>query len=237
MPTAPIRNIDDLDIGGYVLSKPLREQALASPDPDIQALADLKGTLPNTAGRTDDAAVGLAYVDGGLNIGLSYNHHDARYGVPIRYSLDPAIEAEVADHRRAPGPRRHARVNVPIGGGCLDLFEFRGGISKYHHDELEKDGSVGSSFFSNGGEMRADVVQASRGGWGGTTGVQIWIRTREFAATRNICRTAPTSSSGCSPCSRWSAGRCDWKAGFASSSPTSTPTRTKRSRSRATSLG
>lgn len=63
-------------------------------------------------------------------------------------------------------------MNVPIGGGFLDMFEFRGGISKYHHDELEKDGAVGSSFFSNGGEMRADVVQASRGGWGGTTGVQ-----------------------------------------------------------------
>lgn len=161
---------DDLDIGGFVLSKPLREQALASPDPEIRALADLKGTLPNTAGRADDGAVGLAYVDGGLNIGLSYNHHDARYGVPIRYSLDPAIEAEepVIDAHQ---DRGDARVNVPIGGGFLDLFEFRGGISKYHHDELEK-GSIGSSFFSNGGEMRADVVQANRGGWGGTTGVQ-----------------------------------------------------------------
>ena len=162
---------DDLDIGGFVLSKPLREQALASADPAVRALADLKGTLPNTAGRTDDGALGLAYVDGGLNIGFSYNHHDARYGVPIRYSLDPAIEAEqptIDAHQ----DRGDARVNVPIGGGFLDIFEFRGGISKYHHDELEEDGSVGSSFFSNGAEMRADVVQAKRGGWGGTTGVQ-----------------------------------------------------------------
>ena len=42
---------DDLDIGGHVLSKELREQALASPDPDIRALADLKGELPNSARR------------------------------------------------------------------------------------------------------------------------------------------------------------------------------------------
>jgi iron complex outermembrane receptor protein len=162
---------DDLHIGGFVLSEPLREQAEASPDPEIRELADLKHKLPNTAGRIDDAAVGLAYVDGGLNIGVSYNHHDAKYGVPIRFTLDPAIEAEqptIDAHQ----DRGDARVNIPIGGGLFDLFEWRGGISKYKHNELEEDGSIGSSFFSNGGEMRADVVQTTRGGWGGTTGIQ-----------------------------------------------------------------
>jgi iron complex outermembrane receptor protein len=161
---------DDLHIGGYVLSEPLREQALASDDPEVRALAGLKDKLPNTAGRTDDAAIGLAYVDRGLNIGLSYNHHDARYGVPIRYSLDPAVEPE-APTIDAHQDRGDARVNIPIGG-IFDMFEFRGGISKYHHDEIEEDGSVGSSFFSNGGELRADLVQTNRGGWGGTTGIQ-----------------------------------------------------------------
>jgi iron complex outermembrane receptor protein len=161
---------DDLDIGGYVLSDPLRRQALASPDPAIRALADLKGTLPNTGGRIDDIAGGLAYVDGGLNIGLSYNHHDARYGVPIRYSLDPSVEPEqptIDAHQ----DRGDARVNIPLGGP-FELFEWRGGISKYHHDELTPGGDVDSSFFTNGGEMRADVVQAKHGGWGGTTGIQ-----------------------------------------------------------------
>ncbi len=161
----------DIDIGGYVLSDPLRRQALASPDPAIRALAGLKGTLPNTGGRIDDIAAGLAYIDGGLNIGLSYNHHDARYGVPIRYSLDPAVDAE-APTIDAHQDRGDARINVPIGGGLLDLFEWRGGISKYRHSEIEEDGQIGSRFFTNGGEMRADVVQANRGGWGGTTGIQ-----------------------------------------------------------------
>ena len=161
---------DDLHIGGHVLSEPLREQALASPDPAIRALAGLKGKLPNSGGRIDDGAIGIAYVDGGLNVGLSYNHHDARYGVPVRYSLDPAIEAE-APTIDAHQDRGDARVNVPLGG-FFDLFEFRGGISKYHHSEIEDDGAVGSRFFSNGQEMRADVVQTTRGGWGGTTGVQ-----------------------------------------------------------------
>jgi iron complex outermembrane receptor protein len=161
---------DDLDIGGFVLSEPLREQAAASSGPTIRALADLKDKLPNTAGRIDDVAAGLAYVDGRLNVGLSYNHHDARYGVPVRYSLDPAIDAE-APTIDAHQDRGDARVNIPLGG-FFDLFEFRGGISNYHHSEIEEGGEIGSRFFSNGQEMRADVVQRDRGGWGGTTGIQ-----------------------------------------------------------------
>ena len=162
---------DDLEIGGFVLSDPLRREALASPDPAIRALADLKDKLPNTAGRTDDFAGGLAYVDGSLNIGVSYNHHDARYGVPVRYSLDPAVETErptIDAHQ----DRGDVRANIPIGGGLVDLFEFRGGISKYRHNEIEDTGEIGSRFFTDGGELRADVVQANRGGWGGTTGIQ-----------------------------------------------------------------
>jgi len=161
---------DDLHVGGYLLSKDLREQALASPDPDIRALADLKDKLPNTAGRSDDAAAGVAYVDGDLNLGVSFSHHDARYGVPIRFSLDPAIvpEAPTIDAHQNRGD---LRANVPIGG-FFKIFEFRGGLSKYHHAEIEPDGAVGSKFYSDGGELRADVVQSERGGWGGTSGIQ-----------------------------------------------------------------
>ncbi|MEO8454152.1 MAG: TonB-dependent receptor [Sphingomicrobium sp.] len=161
---------DDLHIGGFVLSKDLREQAKSSPDPEIAELADLRGKIPNTGGHVDDGAVGLAYVDGELNIGVSYNHHDAEYGVPIRFTLDPSIEPEVPTID-AHQDRGDIRATVPIGG-FFKVFEFRGGISKYRHNELEEDGSVGSRFFSNGGEMRADVVQTDRGGWSGTTGLQ-----------------------------------------------------------------
>nr|NUR37483.1 TonB-dependent receptor [Sphingomonas sp.] len=161
---------DELRIGGHVLSDRLRAEALASPDPDIRALADLKDKLPNTEGRMDDLAGGLAYADGDLNIGISYNHHDAKYGVPIRFSLDPDVEPDeptIDAHQ----DRGDLRVNVPIGG-FFKIFEFRGGISKYRHAELEADGSVGSRFYSDGGEFRADVVQNERGEWGGTSGIQ-----------------------------------------------------------------
>ena len=161
---------DDLQIGGFVLSKALREQALASPDPDIRALADLKDTLPNTGGRIADIAGGFAYVNGDTNIGISVSHHTFNYGVPIRFSLEPGEEAEqpTIDGRQT---RADLRANVPIGG-FFKAFEFRGGISRYHHDELDPEGAIGSSFFTKGGELRADVVQNDHGGWGGTSGVQ-----------------------------------------------------------------
>jgi iron complex outermembrane receptor protein len=161
---------DDLQVGGHLLSAPLRREALASADPDVRALADLKGKLPNTAGKGDDLAGGLAYVDGDFNLGLSYSHHDSRYGVPIRFSLDPDFEPE-APTIDAHQDRLDGRVNIPIGG-FLREFEFRGGLSKYHHAEIEDTGEIGSRFKSNGGEMRADVIQTARDGWGGTSGLQ-----------------------------------------------------------------
>ena len=168
----------DLKVGGHLLSPDLREQAEASPDPEIQELAELRGELPNTGGRLADVAGGLAYVDGDLNVGLSVSRHTFKYGVPIRFSLEPDGEAEeptlVGRQTRA-----DARVNVPLGDGLFKVFEFRGGIGKYHHDELEEDGSVGSSFRTRAGETRADVVQNERGGWGGTSGVQ-YFRQRIF---------------------------------------------------------
>jgi iron complex outermembrane receptor protein len=161
----------DLHIGSFVLSKELREEALASPDPDIRALASLKDELPNSKSRTTEGALGLAYVDGDLNVGVSVTRHTARYQVPIRYSLDPNVEAEAPtlDPKQT---RYDFRAEIPIGDGFLSQVRTRAGYSKYHHDELNPEGGVDSSFFSNGGEGRVELVQRERSGWGGSSGVQ-----------------------------------------------------------------
>jgi iron complex outermembrane receptor protein len=163
-------NTDDLEIGGYVLSPVLRKQALASSDPDIRALADLKGTLPHSASRATEGAGGLAYVDGGLNVGFSVTRHASRYQVPIRYSLVSGEEAEqptIDAHQT----RYDARAEIPLGG-VFSQVKARAGYAKYHHDELNAEGGVDSSFFSNGGEGRFELVQRDRSGWSGTSGVQ-----------------------------------------------------------------
>jgi iron complex outermembrane receptor protein len=161
---------DDLDIGGHVLSKELRDEARASPDPDIQSLANLKGELPNSASKGKEGALGFGYVDGDLNVGVSITRHTQKYQVPIRYSLDPAIEPE-APTIDLEQTRYDARAEIPIHG-FFSLIRARGGYSDYHHDEIEDTGEIGSSFFSKGGEGRLELVQTERSGWGGTSGVQ-----------------------------------------------------------------
>ena len=161
---------DDLHIGGHVLSKPLRHQATASADPDIRALADLQDVLPNSNGRTFEAAGALAWIDGDTDIGFSVSRHTANYGVPVRYSLDPAIEAEMT-HIDVEQMRYDGRAEFGMAGPFSQV-KLRGAYSDYHHDEVEDDGNIGSSVFSKGGELRGDLVQADRGGWGGQTGAQ-----------------------------------------------------------------
>jgi len=161
---------DDLQIGGHVLSQPLREEAAASADPAIRALADLNGVLPNSDGRTLDIAGSLAWIDGGSNVGFSVTRHTADYGVPIRYSLDPAIAAEVT-HIDVHQMRYDGRAEIALDGPFSQL-KLRGAYADYHHDEIAENGTIGSSVFSKGGEVRADLVQRDSGGWGGQSGVQ-----------------------------------------------------------------
>jgi iron complex outermembrane receptor protein len=161
---------DDLRTGGHILSKELRREAAASIDPEVQELADLKGDLPNSKAESKEGALGLAYVDGGLNLGLSVTRHLNEYQVPIRYSLEPGAEAEAPtiDQEQT---RYDARAEVPIGGFFSEL-RARGGYADYRHDEIEDTGEIASSFFSKGGEGRFELVQRGHDGWGGTSGFQ-----------------------------------------------------------------
>ena len=165
---------DDLRTGGHILTKELREDAAAGPFPEIQELAGLKGDLPNTAAKSWEAAGGVAYVDGPLNVGVSIAHHDALYGVPIRYSLDPDVEAE-APTIDVKQTRYDARAEIPLTG-FFSQVRARGGIAKYRHHEIEDTGEIASTFHTKGGEGRLEVVQTEQSGWGGTSGVQYFGR-------------------------------------------------------------
>lgn len=175
---------DDLRTGGHILSKELRRQALASPDPAVRALADLKGDLPNSAAESKEGAIGVAYVDGGLNIGASVTRHLATYQVPIRYSLDPAIEPEAPTVEQKQ-TRYDFRADIPVTG-FLSHVRARGGYANYRHDELEDTGEVGSSFFSKGGEGRLELVQSERSGWGGTSGLQYLDRNAKIVGAEKF---------------------------------------------------
>jgi len=161
---------DDLRTGGHLLSKALRQEAESSLFPEIRELAELKGELPNTAARTWELAGGAAYVDGEMNVGFSVTRHDSLYGVPIRFSLDPNVEAE-APTLDVKQTRYDARAEIPLSG-LFKQVRLRGGYAQYRHNEIEDTGDIASTFRTSGGEGRAELVQADRGGWEGTSGLQ-----------------------------------------------------------------
>ncbi|HEX8062202.1 MAG TPA: TonB-dependent receptor, partial [Allosphingosinicella sp.] len=186
---------DDLRIGGFVLSRDLRAQAAASADPEVRALAELKDRLPNTAAETSDVALGLAYVDGETNFGVSVNRYDSLYGVPVRYSLDPAAEAEAPriDVRQY---RADARAEIDTGAGFVDSVRFRAGYSDYRHDELEETGDIGTTFLTQGMEGRLEAVQSKRGGWGGGFGLQYFRRHLDVIGDEKFLPESRTSQLG-----------------------------------------
>ena len=165
----------DMDTGSYILTPALRAQAAASADPAIADLASLKGKLPNSAGETWNVAAGLALVTEGGNLGFSVSHFDSLYGVPVRYSLDPDIEAEQVrlDMKQT---RADMRAEVDTGDGFLSQIRFRAGFADYQHSELEETGEVGTTFYNQGLEARLELLQAKRGGWEGALGGQMLMR-------------------------------------------------------------
>lgn len=186
---------NDLEIGGYVLSPALRAQAAASPDPAVADLANLSGRLPNSGGRTSDLAAGAAWISGANNIGFSVNRYDSLYAIPIRYSLDPAIEAE-APRIDIKQTRADVRAEIDTGSGFLDSLRLRGGYSDYRHFELEDTGAIGTTFLSEGYEARAEFRQSRRGAWGGGFGAQYFHRDFEVDGAEKFLPPNRTSQIG-----------------------------------------
>lgn len=165
----------DLRTGGFILSRRLREQAAMSADPEIAALARLRSKLPNSALRTWDVAGGLAYLTERATIGGSATHYESLYGIPIRYSLEPGVEADRV-RLNVRQDRYDARAEYGFDSGPISRVLLRGGYANYRHDEIGPDGAIGTSFFNKGGEGRLELVQRRQGVWSGSVGAQYFSR-------------------------------------------------------------
>ena len=88
----------------------------------------------------------LAYVDGDLNIGVSVSRHTFKYGVPIRFSLDPGVEAEAADYRRRarPAPTCASTCRSAASSRCSS---FAAALPNIITTRSGTTGEIGSSFF------------------------------------------------------------------------------------------
>lgn len=165
----------DLRAGGYLLTSDLRAQALASSSADVRATADLKGRIPNSAARTWELAGGAAYIGDSGNFGVSVSRFNSLYGVPVRYSFNPASPAE---HVRldVAQTRVDLRGEVRPEGGPFEAIRLRGGFADYRHNELDEAGHIGTTFLHQGWEGRAEFVQRKQGGWSGAMGGQFVLR-------------------------------------------------------------
>lgn len=188
------RNSNDLRVGGYVNSAPLRDALLTDAAEhreageteeadELERAAGLKGRLPNSAARSYTLGAGLAFIDEGGNLGLSVQHFDSRYGVPMRPgaghghsddggSGEHAEEAPVKIDLVQTRIDMRGAVNI---GGFLDSLQFRGAYGDYRHVELEGD-EPGTTFSGEGVEFRTDLVQTEHNGWGGRSGMQLLAR-------------------------------------------------------------
>jgi iron complex outermembrane recepter protein len=177
---------DDLRIGGFALSPAARAAALSqvglpqTPAPgeslvDFAANAGLRGRLPNSAAETWTAGLGAAVLTDAGTLGVSYSRYDSVYGLPVRYATRVG-QAEDAPRIDIVQNRVDLRAEVRAGGGLIERVRVRVGHGGYRHLEGGADGTVGTIFRNKGTEGRLEVIQATRGGWRGVSGVQYFDR-------------------------------------------------------------
>ena len=187
------RKSDDLRVGGYVLSAPLRAEQLEIAEEEAdeghleeaeEALenANRRGRLPNSGTRTYSLGGGIALINDGGSLGFSAGYYDTRYGVPTRPGAHHDHGGGGGAHEEEGDVtiglqqfRADMRGEVKIGGGLIDSLRVRVGYSDYEHTEFEGD-EVGTVFYNEGFEGRLELIQANRDGWRGVTGFQGFTR-------------------------------------------------------------
>ena len=196
------RKTGDLEVGGFVLSPELRGEQLeiaaeeaaeghAEEAAEALELAGQRGRIGNSATEQKTAGAGLALIREGGSLGVSLSWFDSAYGVPGRPGLSHHHgeggegEGEAAHGEEAlvtiglEQVRADLRSELNVGGGFLDKIRTRLAYADYTHTEFEGD-EVGTVFSNEGFEGRFELLQATRSGWSGASGLQYF--NRDFAA-------------------------------------------------------
>jgi iron complex outermembrane recepter protein len=214
------RDTDDLDVGGFVLSPRLRAEQLAIAEEEeeeghleeaaeARELANLRGTLPNSAVEQTTGGIGLALIRDWGSIGASISIFESRYGVPSRpggghhheEEGEEGEEGEEHGHGDVPVSidleqlRGDFRADVNLGQGMFERLRVRFAAADYQHIEFEGD-EVGTLFENNGLEGRVELVQADRNGWRGVIGGQYFQREFDAEGAEAFLRANTTDQFG-----------------------------------------
>ena len=179
------RETGDYDIPGFAESAALLAEEGETPDPDTA------GTLPNSALRTDSAALGLSWVGDRGFIGVGSSLFNTRYGVPGHAEHEEEHGDEEDHEEDEEGHDEEAPVRIvmdqrrtEIRGGLNDLGVFQSMRAKvantdYTHTEFEGS-DIGTVFESETSEARMELVHQPLLGWDGAIGAH-WSQ-RDFLA-------------------------------------------------------
>lgn len=183
----------DYRAGGNVFSRDVREAAAAIGG-EVAEEAEKRGRVDNSDAETWEVAGGVSWIGDRGHMGVSVSRLASNYGIPPTLDLDDHEESEEEglslEMGGKPGEeirldmrqtRLDARAELIVGSGFLETVKFRFGWADYVHDEVEPDGSIGTTFTSDALEARVEAVQAERDGWKGATGAQILSRRFEAA--------------------------------------------------------
>ena len=190
----------DYRAGGYLFSRALREAAAAEGG-EAAEKAESRGRVENTSARTWQVAGGLSWIGEKGNMGVSVSRMESNYGIPNTLELGHDDDHDddhggdhsgdhSGDHDDDHDHEGHSHEDIRLNlkqtrvdaraelqmFGAFEKLAFRFGWADYRHDEIEDTGEIGTSFFNNALEARAELVQRERNGWKGASGIQILSR-------------------------------------------------------------
>ncbi len=129
------------------------------PQRDGQALPEAT-RVANSAGKSQAAALGGSWADAQGFVGAALDSYRNDYGVTV----EPDVTVRMQRQRlQLAGERRQL-------GGPVQELSFQASQTRYQHQEVEGSGAIGTTFKSEGSELRLQARQAPLALWGGKLG-------------------------------------------------------------------
>lgn len=194
------RETGNFEIPGYAESQAAHEDEEAH-----EQEAGAFGVLPNSAIRTDSAALGVSWIGDRGFVGIGSSLFNTRYGVPGHahgghgeeehgddgHAEGEAHEGEAHDGEAHDGEEEAAAVRIVMdqrrneiragldGLGAFESLRVKLADTQYTHTEFEGE-EVGTVFDNDSTEARLELVHRPLLGWDGAIGLQ-WSQ-RDFLA-------------------------------------------------------
>jgi len=198
------RETDDYEIPGRASVEPIEHDEDEGEHEEHEEEEEIVGILPNSDIDSRSGGVGASYFfgDNGF-VGFSVRGFDTEYGIPGGHGHHEEGEEEGEHDEEEEHGEEGIRIDMTQhrydfeGGisrpfGAFQSADFRLGVIDYEHDELEGPGVVGTTFFNDAWEARAEFVQKPRGSYTGSFGFQ--LRSRDLEAVGEEAFIAPAET-------------------------------------------